>query len=113
MRELITRSWTGDWVGIYTGVVYGLDDGSKWKVIDHREQLGVGFRRQVTVSRSRGKYRMQPKGDRKSYLVEPLVLPPHDPIPYPRSTKNQLMACLFTDLSREIARHQRSFGSGG
>lgn len=113
MRELITRSWTGDWVGIYIGVVYGLEDGSKWRVIDDREQLEFGFRRQVTVSRSRGKYRMQPKGDRKSYLVEPLVLPPHDPTPYPKSTKNQLMACLFTDLSREIARHQRSFGSGG
>jgi hypothetical protein len=109
MRELITQSWTTDWVGIYTGVVYDLDDGSRWEVIDHRSKSPLGFRKRATVTRSRGKYRIKFKGDRKGYLVKPLALPNLDPIPMPRNASDQLIACLFTDLNREIASHQNSF----
>lgn len=109
MRELITRSWTGDWVGVYYGVVYDLDDGSKWEVIDDRVHTSLGLRKRATVTRSRGKYRMKFEGDRKGYLVKPLVLPNNRPIPMPKRTRDQLVACLFTDLSREIAKHQNSF----
>ncbi len=107
MRELITRSWTTDWIGMFPGAVYELEDGSKWEVTDTRSGNAIGFRKKVTVTRNGRKYRMKPEGDRKAYLVKPLALPDRKPVPFPTSQKDQLMSCLITDLLGEIAKGHR------
>ncbi|WP_404308213.1 hypothetical protein [Neorhodopirellula lusitana] len=98
MQQLISRSYTNDWIGIQYGVVYQLDDGSKWKIIDSRCRIGNGFRKKVTVTKCGGKYRLAVEGDRKKYEVVPMVLPRCAPVPEPKSLQGKLMACLLADL---------------
>lgn len=100
MKNLVTISYTDDWIGIHHGVVYQLDDGSKWRVVDPRCWFGNGYRKRVTITECDGKYRLAAKGDRRKFKVVPIVLPRCSPVPMPKSLTAQLLACILTDLQR-------------
>ena len=101
MRHFITSSYTNDWIGIHHGVVYRLDDGSKWRVVDPRCWFGNGYRKMVTITECDGKYRLAVKGERRKFEVVPLVLPRSSPVPMPKLSKADLMAYILADLQQD------------
>ena len=110
---IVTKSYIyNGFRGFAYGTVYELDDGSQWRIIDHRFRLGSTLRPLATVTKSGNKFRLRVQGIKGSVSVEPLRAPTvathsdRAPTAYEQA-EYQFDKMLYAALNKAVRRPKR------